>query len=95
MIPINITLTDKDQEELVRGRGLSEKMLHDQARYAAYFYRYFEDKSEKTLPQLFKREDGREKISEIFGDFFNSSRIKGGECPKKGYACTKKSTINK
>ena len=80
-------MTADDEAEFEEGGGLKKRTKLDRARDAKSFYTYFEEKaSGEKMEDLLVTEDGREKISKIFSNYFFSMEVEGGARPKKNYA---------
>jgi hypothetical protein len=84
-MPSHRQLTAEEEAEFEEGGGLKKRTRVDRKREADSFYKYFEEVAEEgeNLKELAETEDGREKISKIFSNYFYSMQVESGERPKK------------
>ena len=77
-------MTTDEEAEFDEGGRLKKRTKLDRAREAKSFYTYFEQKaSGEKMEDLLLTEDGREKISKIFSNYFFSMEVEGVARPKK------------
>ena len=94
-MPSHRELTAEEEAEFEEGGGLKKRTRVDRKREADSFYKYFEEVAEEgeNLKELAETEDGREKISKIFSNYFYSMQVESGERPKKNYASKLRTSI--
>ena len=92
-MPSNVSLTEEEEEFFENGGGLKKETLRDRKLHACSFYEYFKKQTDQKIDDLEKNDEGREKISKIFSNYFWSMWVAGGSRPKTLYASKIRSHI--
>ena len=94
-MPSNREMTAEEEDKFEEGGGLKKRTKDDRLRDCNAFYTYFESKVDDgvNMKDCLQDEDGREKFSKIFSNYFWSMTVESGDRPKKNYASKLKTAI--
>ena len=94
-MPSNREMTAEEEDKFEEGGGLKKRTKDDRMRDCGAFYTYFESKVDDgvNMKDCLQDEDGREKFSKIFSNYFWSMTVESGDRPKKNYASKLKTAI--